>query len=360
MSGPVLIMAGGTGGHVFPALAVADELRARATDVVWLGTRRGLEARLVPAAGIPIDWISVSGVRGKGIVTRFVASLRLLRAVVQALRIVRQRRPSVVLGMGGFASGPGGIAAWLLRRPLVIHEQNSVAGLTNRALARFARRVLQAFPNSFPGGVDALEVGNPIRSDIADTPPPTARAAGERGRLLILGGSQGALALNRLVPGALAKLAPEQRPEVWHQAGARTIDEAREAYAASGIAARVDEFIDDMAGAYRWADLVLCRAGALTVSELAGVGVASILVPFPHAVDDHQTRNAAWLKDAGAAFVVAESDLTETRLADLIGEALANPPALTEMARRARALARPDATRRVADICLAVAKGEAA
>lgn len=359
MNGPVMIMAGGTGGHVFPALAVANELRRRAIDVVWLGTRRGLEARLVPAAGITIDWIDVSGVRGKGLYAKVLAALGLMRALTQAARAVMRRRPAVVLGMGGFASGPGGIAAWLLRKPLVIHEQNSVAGLTNRILARFARRVLEAFPNSFPARIKATLVGNPVREAINLLPPKTRREDGPM-RLLVLGGSQGALALNRLVPAALASVPVARRPQIWHQAGASTQAIARDAYASGGVEARVDEFIDDMAAAYRWADLVVCRAGALTIAELASCGVASILVPFPHAVDDHQTRNAAWLKKAGAAFVVAQSELSEMRLAALLDETLAKPEALAEMARRARALAMPDATRQVADICVAFGAGGAA
>ena len=359
MNGPVLIMAGGTGGHVFPALAVAEELSRRAVDVVWLGTRRGLDSRLVPAAGIHIDWINVSGVRGKGIVARIAAAGRLLLAIAQALRVMLRRRPAVVLGMGGYAAGPGGIAAWLLRRPLLIHEQNSVAGLTNRALARFAARVLEAFPDSFAGKVDALEVGNPVRRAIAELPPRPARPDSAARRLLVLGGSQGALALNQLAPAALSALPAHLRPEIWHQTGAGKRSAVESAYATAGIEARVDEFIDDMAAAYAWPDLVLCRAGALTVAELACAGVASILVPFPYAVDDHQTHNAAWLKKAGAAFVIAEDELSESRLAALLGDLLSRPAALTEMARRARTQARPDATARVADACIELAGGAA-
>ncbi|MFK8017475.1 MAG: undecaprenyldiphospho-muramoylpentapeptide beta-N-acetylglucosaminyltransferase [Gammaproteobacteria bacterium] len=357
MSGSVLIMAGGTGGHVFPALAVANELRRRAIDVTWLGTRRGLEARVVPAADIVIDWIDVSGVRGKGVSAKLMSGLRLVRAVVQALRIVARRRPAVVLGMGGFASGPGGLAAWLLRRPLVIHEQNSVAGLTNRVLSRFSKRVLCAFPGSFKSGRDTTVVGNPVRAAIAQCADEPIRDINTPPRLLVLGGSQGAQALNRLVPGALATLAPAQRPEVWHQTGVKTVDAARAAYQNASLDVRLDTFIDDMADAYRWADLVLCRAGALTVSELAMVGVASILVPFPYAVDDHQTGNAAFLKEAGAAFIVAERELNETRLAELLGDTLARPEVLQDMARRARALAKPTAVQDVTDVLVGLANG---
>lgn len=357
MNGPVLIMAGGTGGHVFPALAVANELRRRAIDVTWLGTRRGLEARIVPEANIEIDWIDVSGVRGKGLAAKAMSGARLLRALIQALRVVARRRPSVVLGMGGFASGPGGIAAWLLRKPLVIHEQNSVAGMTNRILARFARRVLCAFPDSFAAGRAVTVVGNPVRADIVRSGTRSSEGFTPPGRLLVLGGSQGALALNRLLPAAIASLPAAARPEVWHQAGPRTIDEARSAYQSAGLDVRLDSFIDDMGEAYRWADLVVCRAGALTVSEIALAGVAAIFVPFPYAVDDHQTGNAAFLKEAGAAFVVAEDGLDQARLADLLADTLARPDVLRDMATRAGALARPDATSDVADICVELAQG---
>ncbi|MDQ2695681.1 MAG: undecaprenyldiphospho-muramoylpentapeptide beta-N-acetylglucosaminyltransferase, partial [Pseudomonadota bacterium] len=286
---PVMIMAGGTGGHVFPALAVAEWLRRRDVPVVWMGTRRGLEATLVPKAGIPVEWIGVAGLRSSGWRRGLMAPVMLAQALGQAAVALGRCRPRVVLGMGGFVSGPGGLMAWLRRIPLVIHEQNAVAGLTNRWLARFADQVLEAFPDSFPAARHARCTGNPVRQAIADLLPPAARFAGRRGpaRLLVVGGSQGALALNQLVPQALARL-PE-RPEVWHQAGGRLLEAARTAYAQAGVSARLEPFIDDMAGAYGWADLVLCRAGALTVAELAAAGVGAVLVPFPYAVDDHQT-----------------------------------------------------------------------
>ncbi|MFK7885630.1 MAG: undecaprenyldiphospho-muramoylpentapeptide beta-N-acetylglucosaminyltransferase [Gammaproteobacteria bacterium] len=360
MSGPVLIMAGGTGGHVFPALAVADELRSRAVEVTWLGTRRGLESRVVPEANIEIDWIDVSGVRGKGITARVVSAVRLVRALVQAMRVIVRRRPTVVLGMGGFASGPGGIAAWLLRRPLVIHEQNSVAGLTNRYLARVARRVLCAFPDAFgERRVDAV-VGNPVRTAIGELERPREAPSDRPRRLLILGGSQGAQALNEMVPLALAAMPAAKRPEIWHQCGEKNSAAASAAYASAAVDVRLDPFIDDMAAAYQWADLVVCRAGALTVSELALAGVAAILIPFPYAVDDHQTGNAMVLKNAGAAFVVAQSDLDPARLTRLLEETLARPEVLIDMAKRARSLARPDAAREVADVCLSLATGASA
>ncbi|MCH8929827.1 MAG: undecaprenyldiphospho-muramoylpentapeptide beta-N-acetylglucosaminyltransferase, partial [Proteobacteria bacterium] len=307
MSGPVMIMAGGTGGHVYPALAVARGLAAMGRDVVWLGTRRGLEGRVIPQQQIPIEWISVSGLRGKGVVNWLLAPFRLLRALFQALSILRKTRPSVVLGMGGFVSGPGGLAARLLGRRLVIHEQNAVAGLTNRSLARIADRVLEAFPGSFPNpghirsGVET--VGNPVRDEILSLAEPGRRMAGRSGslRLLVLGGSQGALRLNTMTPLALAQIDGGQRPQVWHQAGARTLDQAKAAYRQHDIDARVEPFIEQMADAYGWADLVVCRAGALTVFELAAAGLAAVLIPFPSAVDDHQNLNANWLVRAGAA-----------------------------------------------------------
>ena len=291
---PVLIMAGGTGGHVYPALAIANAFRAAAQPVVWLGTRRGLEARVISEAQIPMEWISIEGVRGKGALTWLLAPFRIAFAVYQALRIVRRVRPALVLGMGGFVSGPGGIAAWLSRRPLVIHEQNAVAGLTNRVLARIATRTLQAFDGAFGDRVGAVTVGNPVRADICALPDPAARfqGRGDALRLLVIGGSQGSLTLNRTVPAALATLNGSLHHDVRHQAGARTIEAAQDAYAAAGIAAEVTPFIDDMAEALGWADFVICRAGALTVAEISTAGLPAIFIPFPAAVDDHQTANA--------------------------------------------------------------------
>ncbi|MCE3285272.1 MAG: murG, partial [Steroidobacteraceae bacterium] len=291
-----LVMAGGTGGHVFPALATARVLQRHGFDVVWLGTERGIEARLVPAAGIPIEWLSVSGLRGKGIAALLTAPVRLLVALSQAMRAIRKHQPRVVLGAGGFASGPGGIAAWLLRRPLVVHEQNAVAGMTNRVLARFATRVLEGFPGSFGRGVKAERVGNPVRPEIVAVPPPERRYAGREGhaRLLVFGGSQGAARLNAVLPAAVGELPVALRPEVLHQTGRHNYEETVQAYRARGIEADVRPFIDDMASAYGWADLAVCRSGALTVAELAAAGVPALLVPFPAAVDDHQTRNAEY------------------------------------------------------------------
>lgn len=356
---PILIMAGGTGGHVYPALAVADALRECAREVVWLGTRRGLEARVVPAAGIEIEWIGISGLRGKGVVTRLLAPFRLAVALVQSLVVMARRRPAAVLGMGGFVSGPGGVAAWLTRRPLIIHEQNAVPGLTNRLLAGLARVVLQAFPGSFSSRIPAQTVGNPVRREIAALAPPAERLRGRAGplRLLVLGGSQGALALNRLLPFAVAALPPERRPEVRHQAGERTLETARETYRLAGVEAEIAPFIEDMAAAYAWADLVVCRAGALTVSEVALAGLPAVFIPFPAAVDDHQTANAAVLTEAGAALIVQERDLTPERLAGAIEELGTGREALLVRAERARAAAAPEALAAITDICLEAAGG---
>lgn len=361
--GPIMIMAGGTGGHVFPGLSVADALRERGHGVVWLGTRRGLEARVVPRHGIDIEWISVSGLRGKGVKGLVTAPFRAAFAVGQALGVIRRRKPVAVLGMGGFVSGPGGLAAWLTRRPLVIHEQNAVAGTTNRWLARFATRVFEAFPSSFPRGVPAERIGNPVRRSIAALPPAAERIAelragadsARRARLLVLGGSQGARVLNVTVPAALAALPDALRPEVRHQAG-RLHDEARAAYRDAGVDADVREFIDDMGDAYGWADFAVARAGALTIAELAAAGLGAVLVPYPYAIDDHQTRNAALFADGGAAVVIAERDLTSARLAAELRSLLERPSRLEAMAKASRALARVDAAERLADACVALAK----
>ena len=356
----VLIMAGGTGGHVFPALAVARHLREQGVAVTWLGTRRGLESRVVPAAEFPIEYISVTGLRGKGLAGWLLAPLRLSLALTQSIGVCRRHQPGAVLGLGGFVTGPGGVAAWLLRRPLVIHEQNAVAGLTNRLLARLARRVLEAFPGSFPPGIDAIETGNPVREDIVALPTPAQRFAGRQGplRILIIGGSLGAQALNETVPNALAKLPADPALQVRHQAGRGKDVVTQAAYTAAGVGAEVIPFIEDMAGVLGWADLVICRAGALTISELAAAGLGAVLVPYPHAVDDHQTRNALFLSEAGAARLILESELSVDSLAGILKTLLANGRAgLLEMAEAARRLARPDATRKVAGACLEVMHG---
>ncbi|HET8701166.1 MAG TPA: undecaprenyldiphospho-muramoylpentapeptide beta-N-acetylglucosaminyltransferase [Nitrococcus sp.] len=352
------MLAGGTGGHVFPALAVAEELRRRQVGVVWVGTRRGLEARIVPAAGIAVEWLEVRGLRGKGLRGWLGAPGMLLRALWQALWLVGRYRPRAVLGMGGYASGPGALAAWLLRRPLLIHEQNITAGFTNRLLRRLARIVMTGFPEGFAaGGTPSIWTGNPVRAEITRVPAPQLRYATphEAPRLLVLGGSQGAEALNTIVPAALAELVPEQRPAVRHQTGERTLARTREAYRSHAIAAEVSAFIETMADAYSWADLVICRAGALTIAELAVAGVASVLVPFPYAVDDHQTANARYLSRAGAAVLIPERELTAQRLARVLASLLGDRDQLRIMAQRARQQGRPQASARVAELCLGIA-----
>lgn len=361
--GTVLIMAGGTGGHVFPALAAARVLRERGYTPVWLGTQRGLEAKLVPPQHIEMEWISMSGLRGKGVMTWLAAPFKLSLAIWQSLQVMRRRRPSVVLGAGGFVSGPGGVAAWLTRRPLVIHEQNAIAGMTNRLLARLARRVLEAFPGSFPSRAHAERVGNPVRREIAALASPQDRFAERRGplRVLVFGGSQGAARLNAVTPAALAMIDSTMRPLVIHQAGERHIENARELYAKHNVQADVRAFIDDMAEAYAWADLVVCRSGALTVSELAAAGLPAIFVPFAAAVDDHQTLNAKFLVDAHAGVSISERELTPMRLAEELQKLLkGGREQLAQMAMRARDVAITDADVRLADACMAAASAKEA
>jgi UDP-N-acetylglucosamine--N-acetylmuramyl-(pentapeptide) pyrophosphoryl-undecaprenol N-acetylglucosamine transferase len=354
-------MAGGTGGHVFPALALARLLRSRSYDVVWLGTRRGLEARIVPANDFPIEWLSVGGLRGKGIKTLLAAPFRLALALYQALRVMRRHRPIVVVGLGGFVTGPGGVAAWLTRAPLVIHEQNAIAGFTNRRLAPLSREVLEAFPNSFDAGTKARAIGNPVRQEIFAIPPPVERFAQRSGaiRLLVIGGSLGAMKLNATVPFAIARLAGIINVDVRHQAGERWIDSAKKNYADANVRADVKPFIEDMAEAYAWADLVICRAGALTISELAAAGVGAILVPFPAAVDDHQTHNAKYLVQEGAAVLIHDRDITADRLSEELQRLCAGRGKLLAMAERARVLAKPKAAEELAESCLRFARSAA-
>lgn len=356
----IMIMAGGTGGHVFPALAVADALRSQGHVVHWLGTGRGIENDVVPAAGLPLSRLSVQGVRGKGPLDKLLAPVRLVHALGQALRLLQGFKPDVVLGMGGFAAGPGGIAAWLLRRPLVIHEQNAVAGTTNRWLARVASARLTAFEGVLPERYQPECVGNPLRQAIAQVPPPARRGVGDRQplRLLVLGGSQGALSINQLMPQAIARLPENGRPAVRHQCGRVHEKITREAYAGCGVMAEVQPFIEDMAEALAWADLVVARAGALTVSELAAVGVGSVLIPFPFAIDDHQTRNADRLVKVHAARVLAQSELNEETLAAVIRQSL-RPDRLKAAAEAARQAGQPRATERVVAIINELAEGRA-
>lgn len=346
-------MAGGTGGHVFPALAVAEELRRRDIAVTWLGTRRGIEAELVPGHRFPIDFIEVEGLRGRGVIKLLKAPFVLIKALWQALAVIRKERPDAVLGLGGFASGPGGVAARIMGLPLVIHEQNAIAGTTNKLLANIASRALQAFPNALPRGE---WVGNPVRREIVALPDPEQRVAqaGRPLRLLILGGSLGARAINQQVPAALALLAEDQRPEVRHQCGRAHQAETETAYKEAAVAACVEPFIADMAEAYAWADMVICRAGALTVSELAAAGVGALLIPFPHAIDDHQTRNGEYLVEKGAAQLVQQVDLTTDKLASVLREWLADREKLQLMAVNARRLAKAGVAESIADICVEV------
>ena len=368
---PVLIMAGGTGGHVFPALAVADELRSRGIPVVWLGTKAGIESSLVPQAGYPIEWMSITGLRGKNTLTLLLAPLRISMACWQALAVLLRRKPCAVLGMGGFASGPGGLMAWLIRKPLIIHEQNAIAGLTNKILAKFATTVLQAFPAVFK---QAVTTGNPVRRSIFEIAKPelrfkqardvSPRMDGSRAtqeqlpsaqanlRLLVVGGSLGAAKLNEIIPQALEKIEKNARPEVIHQTGLKNIETARNYYIKAGVEAKVEAFIDDMPAVYEWAELVICRAGAMTVFELAAAGVASVLVPYPYAVDDHQTVNAGYLEKAGASIIKQQNALTVDWLVDVINDFSANRQKLLDMAIAARKLALPHSAKNIADACL--------
>lgn len=354
MSRTIMIMAGGTGGHVFPGLAVADELRARGWDVVWMGNPTGMEARLVPQRGYPMAEVRFSALRGKGLTRKLQLPLALASGCWQAAREIRRVRPDVVLGMGGYISFPGGFTARLLGRPLVIHEQNSIAGLANRMLARIATRVVCGFPDALRRG---LWLGNPVRREIAQLPLPAERyaqrAPGSPLRLLVLGGSLGAAAINEMVPKGLALLPESERPEVRHQAGEKHLAQLQQNYRDAGVRAECLAFIDDMAAAYAWADLVICRAGALTVAELAAAGVASILVPFPHAVDDHQTYNARFLARAGGAVLLPQGEMTPQSVSLLRNYTRGQ---LLQMAERARSLAKPDAAVDVADICQELAE----
>lgn len=351
MSRTIMIMAGGTGGHIFPALSVASVLRERGWNIVWLGSKAGMEARLVPPHGYTMTWISMSGVRGKGLLRFAFLPLQLLRAFWQSARAIFTHRPDVVLGMGGYVSFPAGMMASLLNRPLAIHEQNSIAGLANRVLARLADRVLGGFPDAFPASISAAWCGNPVRREIATLPEPAQRYRARSGplRLTVVGGSLGAQALNETVPRAVALIPEADRPLVMHQTGAPHLEAVKAGYRDAGVAADVAPFIDDMASRYGDSDLIICRAGASTIAELAAAGVASVLVPYPYAVDNHQTRNARFLADRGAATLIPQSELTPQRLAELLRNCTRE--GLLEMAGKARGLAKPEATSEVADAC---------
>jgi UDP-N-acetylglucosamine--N-acetylmuramyl-(pentapeptide) pyrophosphoryl-undecaprenol N-acetylglucosamine transferase len=350
MQKPIVVMAGGTGGHVFPALVVAEKLRQRGEVVIWFGTRSGIEARVVPAADIAIEWLNVQGLRGKGTATLLLAPFRLIRACWQALQMLRRIQPKAVLGMGGFVSGPGGLMAWLLNIPLYLHEQNSIVGLTNRILSRFATRSYFAFPDAATKIPRSEYLGNPVREEIAAIDEPDARLLpriNQPLQVLIIGGSLGAASLNRFLPLAIACLDGNQRPQVRHQCGEKHLQVCQQNYQAAGVKAEVVSFIDDMPEAYAWADLVVCRAGAITVSELTAAGLGSLLIPFPFAVDNHQYYNALFLQQHNAAQILLESDLSAESLALKLQYFQQNRPMLIEMAKQARSLYHADATERL-------------
>jgi UDP-N-acetylglucosamine--N-acetylmuramyl-(pentapeptide) pyrophosphoryl-undecaprenol N-acetylglucosamine transferase len=353
----VLIMAGGTGGHVFPGLALASYLRSQDIEVHWLGTAQGIEARLVPAAQIPLHLISVEGIRGKGFKTLLSAPFKITKAVLQARNHIKKIAPDVVVGMGGFVSGPGGLASWLVRCPLVIHEQNAKAGMTNKILANLAKSVMEGFPSAFPGRRKVIVTGNPVRAEIEAMPPPDDRLNPVRGsfRLLVIGGSLGAHALNTIVPRALIGLSADLRPEIWHQTGSKHFDNVKNDYKSAGIEANLTPFIEDMAQAYQWADMVLCRAGALTVAELCTAGLGAVFVPYPYAVDDHQTANASYMVKHNAAVCVQESELSPARLAEMMTDFANAPEKRMAMARAAYKLRKVDVVQRIFDILCKVA-----
>ncbi len=356
----VMIMAGGTGGHVMPALAVAQFLQEQGNQIHWLGTSAGFEARLVPQKGFPISYIHIQGIRRTGLMSWLLAPFRISKAIMQAIKILRHERPNVVLCMGGYAAGPGALAAWLLGLPLVLHEQNAIAGWTNRILSRFAKRIMVAFPDVFADSAKKVVfTGNPVRGDIlavSDASPHPSPREGTRINVLILGGSQGAKVLNEVVPEAMALFAKDKCPQIVHQTGKNNLETTRALYDKYYLKANVCEFINDMAQAYAWADIVICRSGALTVSELASVGVCSILVPFPFAVDDHQTFNAKYLSETNGAFLLAQSELTAKRLHDLLQDLIDNPQKRLSVAKACKHLAKPKATQEVAQYCLEVSK----
>lgn len=352
----LMVMAGGTGGHVFPGLAVAQALQAKGWRVVWLGNANSMEGQLVPKYGIPLESIDFGGVRGKGLMNKVQLPVRLVKACLQSLRVLRKVKPDVLLGMGGYITFPAGLMAAVTGRPVVLHEQNSIAGLANKALAKVARKVLCAFPNAIAG---AQWVGNPLRkavSDLALQASPLQRYAQRTGPLqvLVVGGSLGAAALNEMVPQALALIPVEQRPQVTHQAGMKQFDALQAHYAKAGVQGNLVPFIDEMAQAYANADVVICRAGAMTVAELAAIGVASILVPFPYAVDDHQTTNARFLSDAGAAQLLPQTQLQAASLAQTLQNT--SRTQWGEMANKAFALGKIDATEQVAQVCERIAQ----
>lgn len=349
MGNRIVIMAGGTGGHVFPALAVAQYMIDQGWQVSWMGTRQGLESRVVPENHIEIDWLTVTGFRGKGAFAKVKAPILLIRACLQSLKILRKRNPDVVLGMGGFVAGPGGLISRLLSIPLVIHEQNRVPGTTNRLLSRVANVVMEAFPGSFDQDQNAVFTGNPLRKEFVEEKGKKNSDPLRNIRLLVVGGSLGAKILNETVPLSAVKI---PNIEVRHQTGKTMREEVSESYRKSGVTAEVVEFIEDMVAAYQWADLVICRSGAMTVSELAAMGLPAILIPFPYAIDDHQTANARYLTDAGAGILIDQKELNAENLAEKIGIVTEN---LAEMSKAALSCSKLDATESVANVCIAEA-----
>jgi UDP-N-acetylglucosamine--N-acetylmuramyl-(pentapeptide) pyrophosphoryl-undecaprenol N-acetylglucosamine transferase len=344
----LMLMAGGTGGHIFPGLAIAHYMRERGWEVVWLGNKKGMEGKLVPQHAIPMHHVAFGGLRGKGLFTKLLLPFTLLRALYQSYKIIRTVRPNVVLGMGGYISFPGGLVARCMGLPLVTHEQNAIPGLTNRLLAKLATQALCAFPDSL---ANALCVGNPVRRSLFALPPPEQRYAQRSGPLhiLVVGGSLGATALNQIVPEALALLPVKERPSVTHQSGAAQLAALLENYAKANVEVKASDFIEDMAEAYAEADLVICRAGAMTVAEIAAAGVAALFIPFPFAVDDHQTHNAKTLAQAGGAFLEQQRDLTAGRLAEFLRGLTRKQ--LTKMAVLAKQQAKPKATTQIARAC---------
>ncbi|TNF51156.1 MAG: undecaprenyldiphospho-muramoylpentapeptide beta-N-acetylglucosaminyltransferase [Burkholderiales bacterium] len=348
-----LVMAGGTGGHIFPGLAVAEGLRERGWRVHWLGAPGSMESRLVPPRGFPLEAVDFGGVRGKGPLTLALLPVRLLRAFWQAWQVVRRVRPDVLVGLGGYITFPGGMMGTLAGKPLVLHEQNSVAGMANKVLAGIADRVFTAFPGAL---AKSEWVGNPLRSAFLQQPPPEVRMADRTGplRLLVVGGSLGAKALNDTVPQALALIPASERPQVLHQSGEKQIDALRANYEAAGVTAELTPFIDDTAQAFADADLIVCRAGASTVTEIAAVGAAALFVPFPHAVDDHQTGNARFLVDAGAAWLVPQRELTPAALAQRLREVSRDQ--LRQMAVKAKQMEKTQAVGAMVAACEQLSK----
>jgi UDP-N-acetylglucosamine--N-acetylmuramyl-(pentapeptide) pyrophosphoryl-undecaprenol N-acetylglucosamine transferase len=363
----LLVMAGGTGGHIFPGIAVADELKAKGWKIHWLGTADRMEAKIVPEHGYDISFISISGLRGKKLSTMFVMPFKLLRSLIQARRVIKTVKPDVVLGMGGYASAPGGLAAWISNIPLIVHEQNAAAGLSNRLLARIASKICCAFPNAFVSGVDAEVVGNPLRASIGQQET-LSKLVGQNEKtsknILIVGGSLGAQVLNEVIPGSFAHLvSADDNFSIWHQTGAGKKEQVIASYSEHGLSTdkiKVSEFIKDIAAAYQWADIVICRAGALTVSELAMAATPAIFVPLPHAVDDHQTKNALYLVKREAAKLLPQDKLNKESITALITELFDQPETLANMAKASYGAANSDASQRVAELCLQLSQANGA